>query len=129
MRSLANALAVCLLGRALQVQSMYISMNTIAQGYQLIASDGDVIQRSRLNQFLGIGLYDMSGDGTGRYSFVPQMRFDSDFGITKADAQNIEQLKNNNLSILYAYFDIKDIGGFMDLRLGRQLWLISSITQ
>jgi hypothetical protein len=100
---------------------VHISADTIAQGYQLIASDGDVIQRSRLNQFLGIGLYDMSGDGTGRYSFVTQMRFDSDFGITKADAQNIEQLKNNNLSILYAYFDIKDIGGFMDLRLGRQL--------
>ena len=115
------ALTTALWSGEVHAIDVHISADTITQGYQLIASDGDVIQRSRLNQFLGIGLYDMSGDGSNRYTFVTQMRFDSDFGITQADAQNIEQLKNNNLSVMYAYFDIRDVGGFLDMRLGRQL--------
>ena len=99
------ALTTAMWSGAVHAIDVHISADTIAQGYQLIASDGDVIQRSRLNQFLGIGLYDMSGDGSNRYTFVTQMRFDSDFGITQADAQNIEQLKNNNLSAIpWSYF-------------------------
>lgn len=100
---------------------VHISSTTIGQGYQLITSSGDVLKRSRLNQFLGLDVLDWTGDKTNLLSFVSSFRFDSDFGITDAEADNIEQLKNNNLSILYAYFQVKGLADLMDIRLGRQL--------
>jgi hypothetical protein len=96
-----------------------VSSQTIGQGYQLITATGDVLKRSRLNQLLGLNVYDLSG--AGKLSFVSQFRFDSDFGITKIESDNIEQLKNNNLSIMYGYFEMRGLADVLDLRLGRQL--------
>lgn len=109
-----------LLAPAAGAVDWHINSQTIGQGYQLITSSGDVLKRSRLNQFLGLDVLDLGGDKTNRFSIVTSLRFDSDFGITGVEAKNIEQLKNNNLSIMYLYFQMQNVSGF-DLRVGRQL--------
>ncbi|MFT7624763.1 MAG: hypothetical protein ACI9WU_003953 [Myxococcota bacterium] len=100
---------------------VHVSSRTVGQGYQLITSGGDVLKRSRLNQFLGLDVLDLKGDNTNSMSFVSSFRFDGDFGMTDAELEAIAQLQNNQLSIMYAYFDMRDLGGSIDLRLGRQL--------
>lgn len=114
----ALLLATAAPARAVDV---HIQSETLAQGYQLITSGGDVLRRSRLNQFLGLDVLDMMGDRTNSISFVSSFRFDSDFGITDPEADSIDALKNNNLSIMFAYFDFRRLGGMFDVRLGRQL--------
>ncbi len=100
---------------------VHVGSETIGQGYQLINSSGDILKRSRINQFLRLDVLDLSGDKSNSYSFVSSLRFDGDFGITDAESETIEQLQNNQLSVMYAYFDMRNIADSMDLRLGRQL--------
>ncbi|MFT5431018.1 MAG: hypothetical protein ACI9OJ_001697 [Myxococcota bacterium] len=104
----------------------HVASDTIGQGYQLITSSGEVLKRSRIHQMLGLNIYDMTGDGTNSISFVSQLRFNSDFGITDIETANIPQLKNNNFSILYAYFEMKGLLPYIDMRLGRQLLIDDS---
>jgi hypothetical protein len=98
-----------------------VSSKTIGQGYQLITSSGDVLKRSRLHQLLGLSVFDIGGGGDNAVSFVSQFRFDSDFGITHIESSSIEQLTNNQLSIMYGYLEIRGLAKVLDLRLGRQL--------
>ncbi len=100
---------------------VHVGSETVGQGYQLINTSGDVLKRSRINQFLRLDVLDLTGDKTNKISFVSSFRFDGDFGITDAELDTIEQLQNNQLSIMYAYFDFRGLLDTMDIRLGRQL--------
>ena len=120
-RGLALAVAVGLWAVPAKAVDVRISSETVGQGYQLITATGDVLKRSRLNQMLGLQVLDMTGDKTNLISFVTQLRFDSDFGLTGSELDAITQLKNNNLSILYAYFQVQGLLRRLDIRLGRQL--------
>ncbi len=113
--------AALLLAIPAQAVDVHVSSQTVGQGYQLITAGGDVLKRSRLNQFLGLSVLDFMGDNTNSMSFVSSFRFDSDFGITESEQDAIPQLTNNNLSVMYLYLDFQDLGGMIDLRVGRQL--------
>ncbi len=100
---------------------VHVTADTVGQGYQLITSSGDVLRRSRLHQFLGLAVYDILGDGENQLFVVSQMRFDADFGISDTEATALPQLQNNHFSLMVLYLEARNLGDFLDLRVGRQL--------
>ncbi len=98
-----------------------VQYETIGQGYQILTVNGDVIKRHRLNQFLNLHAYDLTGDGSNRISFSSSLRFDSDFGIAQGDMDSMDQLRNHNLSLLFGYINVHRWLNMIDVRLGRQL--------
>jgi len=118
---LPSTLFTALLGTsAAQAVDVHITSETIGQGYELIRSNGDVLRRSRLHQYLGLNLYDLADNGENNVFVVSQFRFDTDFGITDADTAAIPNLQNNQFSLQYLYVEARDLG-WVDLRVGRQL--------
>jgi len=98
-----------------------VQYETIGQGYQILTIDGEVIKRHRLNQFLNLHAYDITGDGTNLVSFSSSFRFDSDFGISKGEMEKMDQLRNHNLSLMFGYINVHRWLNLLDVRLGRQL--------
>lgn len=119
-RVLQTSIAAALAAPMAKAVDVHITSETIGQGYELIRSNGDVLRRSRLHQYLGLNLYDLAGNGENNVFIVSQFRFDTDFGITDADTAAIPNLQNNHFSLQYLYVEARDLG-WVDLRVGRQL--------
>lgn len=98
-----------------------IRSETIGDFYGTLRSDGEEISRRRLHQMLGLDIFDIGGDGSNDLFFVSSFRFDSDVGIEKAELDAVGQLRRERMSILYAYFEARDLFDFLGVRLGRQL--------
>jgi hypothetical protein len=113
-----------------------IDVRTIGQGYQVrgFAPNGsaELLSRRRLTQYLDVSVFDLGpsgwhGDDGMRnvFYFDASVRLDADFGSYMLDAPAgstaIPELKQNELDILYAYFGARNLGGRVDLQLGRQI--------
>jgi hypothetical protein len=110
-----------------------IDAQTVGQGYQLRAADDTLVNRRRLTQLLGLSVFnvgprDVIGRPLDRNQFylTLSLRFDADLG----DWANVPQLSGRTperellqtkLEILYAFIGGRNLFGFLDVRLGRQL--------
>jgi hypothetical protein len=113
-----------------------IDVRTIGQGYQVrgYAPDGgnQLLSRRRLTQYLNLNVFDIEParwkDPTGGRNnlFVDvSLRFDSDFGgyllgRPRGDDE-IRELKQNQVDVLYAFVGGRGVAGRLDFQLGRQV--------
>jgi hypothetical protein len=128
-----------------------IDATSIGQGYQLVwfrPNSGDVIlNRRRFTQSLRLHVWDILTprrdpgypDRAPKKApfdmyFTSSLRFDNDFGgytqgeitagtETDPATRLVPELQNNDkaLDVLYAYLGGRDVGGFVDWQLGRQM--------
>ena len=113
-----------------------IDLRTIGQGYQVrgFAPDGtnELLSRRRLTQYLDVNVFDIEparwrGDEGGRnlIYFDASLRFDSDFGgyLTgrPTGVDEIRELQQNQVDVLFAFVGGRDVGGRLDFQLGRQI--------
>jgi hypothetical protein len=113
-----------------------IDLRTIGQGYQVrrFAADGgnQLLTRRRLTQYLDLNVFDIEpalwhGDDGGRniIYFDASLRFDSDFGgyllNRPTGVDEIRELSQSQVDILYAFLGGRNVGGRVDFQLGRQI--------
>jgi hypothetical protein len=113
-----------------------IGLRTIGQGYQVrrFAADGsnELLSRRRLTQYMDLAVFDLAparwrGDDGERnvLYFDASLRLDSDFGGymlgRPGGSDEIRELKQSQLDILYAFLGGRNIGGRVDFMLGRQI--------
>ena len=128
--AVAASLFVAAPARAYDFQ---IDAETIGQAYQLSAADGTLVNRRRLTQYLGLHVFNLGPhDDLGRplpnnqLYLTVSMRFDADMGdydtLTQLTGRTPErELFPEKLDLLYAYLGGRDIFGFIDFELGRQI--------
>ncbi|HXU03306.1 MAG TPA: hypothetical protein VN903_20210 [Polyangia bacterium] len=113
-----------------------VGLRTIGQGYQVrgFAADGsnELLSRRRLTQYMDLAVFDLAparwrGDDGDRnlLYFDASLRFDSDFGgymVGRPTGSNeIHELQQSQLDILYAFLGGRNVGGRVDFMLGRQI--------
>jgi hypothetical protein len=116
-----------------------IDLTTIGQGYQVrgFAPNGgnELLTRRRLTQLLNLNVYDLEpsrwhGDDADRSArnvvYVDaSLRFDSDFGGYMTGrpqgTDQIRELQQSQVDVLWAFVGGKRIGGRVDFQLGRQV--------
>jgi hypothetical protein len=110
-----------------------ITSETTGQGYQLRAADNTLVNRRRLTQYLGLDVFNIGPkDDVGRpldrnqFYVTTAMRFDSELGnyadYTTPPGRSPEPyLDAARFELLYAYAGVRNLGGFVDIRLGRQI--------
>jgi hypothetical protein len=118
-----------------------LDLRTIGQGYQVrgFAPNGEneLLTRRRLTQYLNLGVFNIEPDswhgddwGTGAGArnvlyFDASLRFDSDFGGytlgRPTGSDEIRELKQSQIDLLYAFIGGRNIGGRVDFMLGRQI--------
>lgn len=133
---IAGALCAALLAEARPAAAydIEIASETIGQGYQILGANGGVISRRRLDQYLGLSVWNLGPkDAAGlpllknQWYFTSSFRLQFDFGDwapsggTWGGRDISKEITNNQLEILYAYVGARDLGGFLDLQLGRQI--------
>jgi hypothetical protein len=132
LRPLAQALLLLLAAHPALAYDVEISSETIGQGYQVLGGDGALIDRRRLDQYLGLSVWNLGPkDAFGvptrknQFYFTSSMRFETDFGnypATTLGTRDVsDELRNNNFDLLFAYLGARDLAGFLDLKLGRQV--------
>ncbi|MBC8132275.1 MAG: hypothetical protein H7X95_04785 [Deltaproteobacteria bacterium] len=125
-----------LLERSAAAYDVALSVRTVGQGYQQrrygASGASELLSRRRLTQYLSLSVFNIAPENwRGRdgdrnaVSFELGMRFDSDFGQfllgRPRGPDDIGELKQNQIDVLYAYMLARDVGGRMDLQVGRQL--------
>ena len=98
------------------------------------AADGsnELLSRRRLTQYLDLNVFDIAparwhGDDGDRnlFYFDASLRFDSDFGGymlgRPTGTDEIRELQQSQLDILYAFLGGRNVGGRVDFQLGRQI--------
>src|SRR6266700_971977 len=113
-----------------------VDVRTIGQGYQVrgYAPDGSnqLLSRRRLTQYLSLNVFDIEPErwkdpaGGRNNLFVDvSLRFDSDFGgflLGRPRGDNeIRELQQNQVDVLYAVVGGRNLGGRIDFQLGRQI--------
>lgn len=98
-----------------------VQAETVGDAYQLVTSSNLLINRRRLHQYLGLQASDLLSDGEYALNAAVMFRFDADFGLTDEDTDGISPFRRQQLSVQYAWVDGRDVAGFIDFRLGRQL--------
>ncbi len=115
-----------------------LDVRTIGQGYQVrrYAPTGatELLTRRRLTQYLNLSVFNMEPKrwrdataGRDRNSLFADvsLRFDSDFGGytvgRPTGVDEIRELHQSQVDILYAYLGGRDIGGRLDFQIGRQV--------
>jgi hypothetical protein len=106
---------------------------TVGQGYQLRAASDALVNRRRLSQQLGLSIYNIGpSDVVGRpldrnqLYVSASMRFDADFGdypgLPEVSGRTPErELVPAAFELTWAYLGGRNLGGFLDFKLGRQL--------
>jgi hypothetical protein len=126
-------------GGAARAYDFSIDLRTIGQGYQVrgFAPNGadELLTRRRLTQVLNLSVFDIEpsswhGDDVDRtlrnVLYVDaSLRFDSDFGgyMTgrPTGVDEIRELQQSQVDVLWAYVGGRRIGGRVDFQLGRQI--------
>ncbi|HZS40754.1 MAG TPA: hypothetical protein VFF06_28170 [Polyangia bacterium] len=129
----AFALAISLSSTAARAYDFEISAETVGQGYQLRAGDSTLVNRRRLTQYLGLDIFnvgprDLLGRPLDRNQFylAVSMRFEAELG-EYATLQDLSghtpqrELFGEKFDLLYAYVGARNLFGFVDAKLGRQL--------
>jgi hypothetical protein len=114
-----------------------IDVRTIGQGYQVRGfsptGTSELLTRRRLTQLLNLSVYDIEpsrwrGDDPGARNviyFDASLRFDTDFGnymLGRPTGQDdIRELQQSQVDVLYAFLGGRRIGGRLDFQLGRQI--------
>jgi hypothetical protein len=113
-----------------------VDVRTIGQGYQVrgYAPSGgnELLTRRRITQYLNLNVFDVEPerwkDPTGGRNnlFVDvSLRFDSDFGGfmlgRPRGTDEIRELQQNQVDVLYAFVGGRDLAGRVDFQLGRQV--------
>ncbi len=113
-----------------------LTSRTIGQGYveRRYGAGGasELLTRRRLTQYLNLSVFDIEPHGwrgadgdRNLVSFELGLRFDGDFGtyLTRRPSgpDSIGELAQNQVDVLYAYLLARDVGGHVDVQLGRQL--------
>jgi hypothetical protein len=101
--------------------SFRVQAETVGDAYQLVTSSNLLLNRRRLHQYLGLQASDLLSDGEYALNAAVMFRFDADFGLTDEDTEGVTPSRRQRLSVQYAWVDGRDVAGFIDLRLGRQL--------
>jgi hypothetical protein len=125
--------------RSAHAYDFSMELRTIGQGYQLrgFAPTGasTLLTRRRLTQYVNLNVYDIEpaswhGDGADRQGrnvvyLDASLRFDTDFGgfmmNRPVGTNEIRELQQNQVDVLYAFLGAKRLGGRVDLQLGRQI--------
>jgi len=130
--------AACALAapRAAHASDFVLSARTVGQGYQerRYGPSGavELLGRRRLTQYLDLSVFNISPESwrgpagdRNLVSFEMGMRFDSDFGPfllgRPRGPDAIAELEQDQIDVLYAYLLARDVGGHLDLQLGRQV--------
>jgi hypothetical protein len=132
---LPAVMLLCTLTTPARAYDFDIFSETIGQGYQLRSADDTLVNRRRIDQYLGLEVYNMGPrDVMGRplernqLYISTYMRFDADLG----DYPNYRELSGRSeqrefqpthFDMLWAYLGGRNIGGFLDFKLGRQVFL------
>ena len=110
-----------------------VDAETIGQAYQLRAADDALVNRRRIDQYLGLHIFNLGPhDDLGRplpenqFYLTASMRFDADMGdypqLTQLTGRTPqEELFTEKLDLLYGYLGGRDLFGFLDFELGRQV--------
>jgi hypothetical protein len=127
------AIAVVLLALPAHAYDFQIDAETIGQAYQLRAADDALVNRRRIAQYLGLHVFNLGPhDELGRplpqnqFYLTVSMRLDADMGdypqLTELTGRTPEhELNPEKLDLLYAYLGGRDVFGFIDFELGRQI--------
>jgi hypothetical protein len=134
-RLLPITLLLCALPTTARAYDFDIYSETIGQGYQLRAADDTLVNRRRLTQYLGLEVYNLGPrDEVGRaldrnqFYLSTSMRFDAELG----DFANYRELSGHSpqrefqathFDLLWAYLGGRNLFGFIDMKLGRQVFL------
>lgn len=133
LRSIPLACALWLaLGGIAHATDVEVDATTVGQGYQVAGGDGTLLTRRRIDQYLGLHVWNFGPhDALGRPTpdnqlyFTSSMRFESDLGdwaVKRLGGRDVaEDLGSNRLDLLFAYLGVRDLAGFIDLKLGRQI--------
>jgi len=134
--ALLGLLACALTPSSVAAYEFSVDLRTIGQGYQVrrYGADGnnELLSRRRLTQYIDLNVVDIApthlrGDYGDRnvLSFEASLRFDTDFGGymlgRPTGPDEIGELKQSQLDILYAFLGGRNVGGRVDFQLGRQL--------
>ncbi|MSP63741.1 MAG: hypothetical protein EXR72_26025 [Myxococcales bacterium] len=125
-------LALLLVAAPAWAYDIEIDSQTLGQGYQIAGGDGGLIARRRLDQYLGLHVWNLGpkdalGLPTARNQFylTSSLRFSTDFGDypkTSWGGRDVSQeLGSNRFDLLYLHVGANDLAGFLDIRLGRQI--------
>lgn len=135
-RAFGFVLGLGLVGTAQAADVRTIS-RTIGEGYMVRAPgpDGTLLSRRRLVQYVGVGVYRIlppkqvdelvRAEADGQLQIVSSLRIRHDFGTftrnaTGDAARLVNQIDGRQIDLLYGYLEGRNLGGAVDLRVGRQ---------
>ena len=118
---IASAVVFVTVGPGARAVEFSVQSQTVGDAYQLVTSDDELLNRRRLHQYLGLGLHDLTSDGSNQLRLVTMFRFDGDFGLTERELDDIEMLRQHQLTIQTAVLEGRGVAGFLDFDLGRFL--------
>jgi hypothetical protein len=113
-----------------------ITARTEGYGYQLRRYERDgvsFLNRRRITQYLGLRVFNLLEDGSASYSrrrpgrppavltFHAQLRFETEFGAYADAAPAVQEVENNQLDLLFGGLEGRNLWGWVDFSLGRQL--------
>jgi len=122
-------------GRA-RAYDFVLNSRTIGQGYAErrygAGGNAELLARRRVTQYLNLSVFNIEPDhwhgpdaDRNLFSFEVALRFDGDFGtyLTRRPTgpDSIGELQQSQVDILFAYLLARDVGGHVDVQLGRQL--------
>jgi len=129
------ALLLLLVPEAASAYDFEINARTEGYGYQLrrLGPDGvTVLNRRRVTQYLGLRVFNLLDPG--QRAFRPRgggppalltghalMRFHTDFGAYNSAGSSIPELQNNQLELVLGAMEGRNLWGWVDFVLGRQL--------
>jgi hypothetical protein len=132
-RTLTLAVALLLATAPAAAYDWDLQAETLGQGYQVrrLLGDGstEMLSRRRLDQSLGLGVYNLLPDEwtdegkKNQLYVVTRLRFDTDFGDypVYTARQDIPELQRYDFLLLYGYVGGRDLLGRIDFQLGRQI--------
>lgn len=119
-----------------QAYDAMVQASVSNQSYQLRDAGDRALTRSRLDTYLRLFILDIlprkkrkNGREPTQMHFVASMRLRADFGgytrswDQSSDVHGVDGGMNPVFQLLYAHLSMTDVGGFIDLKLGRQFHL------
>ncbi|MCS6912985.1 MAG: hypothetical protein RMK29_18345 [Myxococcales bacterium] len=133
--------------RQTQAYEVQVDAQVVGQGYQLRAADSSIVDRRRLTTYVGLSIWNLGPTGPdglpalhNQWNVSLLLRFDADMGTylcnigrssltapleclspERGGISTQPELSNNRPELLYAYAEGRNLFGYLDVRLGRQL--------